>query len=159
MKQKVHDIRRIRSTIGTLLMVLAVLKIVHFLRLPMSLKADPVVDFITERELLIIVAGFEIIISAFLLAGQNAVRDGLIMLHFCAVATLYQISLTLIGDPPCGCLGIANEWIGSAAAKWIGRISLIVFWVAGYFLYNSELDASNSLDIETVKLQSKDHLT
>jgi hypothetical protein len=120
---------RVQYLLVAVLVVSAGLKILQFPLLPISHRTDPVLGFLTQRKTLILSSGFELILTVCLLKAKSSVHAGLVLLYFSIIASLYQLGLVLIGDPPCACLGIANNWLPGGVAKWITRSALVFFWV------------------------------
>ncbi len=125
----------IGTTLAAILILTALLKLLHFLQMPISnARPDVVVNFISNRELLLLSALFEVSVAAYLLKSIDAWRSALAILYFSLCATIYHLGLLVQGDLPCPCLGVVSDWMGHGVTTFVSRIILLVFWGLGVLL-------------------------
>ncbi len=126
--------------IALMLFVTAVLKVVQFVRVPLSaIITDPGITLLTNREALILGAVMEILVALSLIKSIQSGGSGQIILYFCTCASLYHLSLFTQSDQQhCSCLGVATDLLGARASTWLIRLMLSFLWVAGIFIFNEE---------------------
>lgn len=119
--------------IAGLLILTALLKLLYLFGTPITrVRADAVVTFLTNREVLLLGSVVEISVAILLIQSRDLWKCGVAVLYFTACATVYQCALLVRGDVPCQCLGAASDWLGFGTTATISRLLLAAFWVYAF---------------------------
>jgi len=98
---------------GLLLVAVGGLKFISvFTGVAYLFQPDPVLTFISNRNVLLIVGNLEIVTAAIILGHPESwlARYGLLAL--CATFAIYRLGLALLMvHQPCPCLGRASDWL------------------------------------------------
>jgi hypothetical protein len=98
--------------------------------------ANPLLDFLSNRQVLVVAAVVEIAVAWVLLSAQSNRSRAFYLSWIVAVFISYRGGLWLIRAPePCGCLGSIGQWLGisDAATNMLSLITLSVLAVAACF--------------------------
>ncbi|MCL4180008.1 MAG: hypothetical protein KJ072_19955 [Verrucomicrobia bacterium] len=95
--------------------------------------SDPLFDFLTTRQVLLLAAMFELTVAAALFMNRNLLTRCGLLLWISAVFVAYRVGLAAVGfDGHCPCLGALNYGLPISPAV-MDRLALglLVFLVAG----------------------------
>ncbi len=98
---------------AVLLVALAVSKVLDSTNEnPFFQQPDPLLPFLTNRQLMLLAAMFEVGVATYLWLSHNLSSRGWALLYFCAAAAAYKIgSLFVYNVKPCACLGIIGRYL------------------------------------------------
>lgn len=98
---------------AAVLALTATLKVIGFFATgPEQGRSDVVLDFVTNRELMILAAMLEYLLAAFLIRSRKLWMSACSLGYFLVCATIYQGALAALGNLPCNCLGATLRFVG-----------------------------------------------
>jgi hypothetical protein len=75
-------------------------------------EPDSVVQFVNNRQLMLIAGSFEIIVAVYVWFTASLTRRSLALIWFCSIVALYKAGRYLTRAVyPCSCLGILEKWL------------------------------------------------
>jgi len=100
-------------TAGVVLAIVGVAKIMSaFSGVRYLAQADPVLSFLSNKDLLLLAGGVEVLLAGALLLWPHLwyARYGLFSL--CTTFAVYRVGMVVMGvHSPCPCLGRASDWL------------------------------------------------
>jgi len=102
-------------------------------------EPDSVMQFLTNRQLLFVAAGLEIIVAIYIWFTASLKKRSFALLWFCSIVALYKIGRYYTrAFYPCSCLGILESWLKltwnqTDTISWLTLAFLAAFSIACLF--------------------------
>jgi hypothetical protein len=114
---------------GFLLLLVGVIKLISaFSGVAYLREFDPVLTFLHNEQVLIIIGNIELALAVLLLMSPNVLEVRLGLLALCATFVIYRISrLVLHVTTPCPCLGRASDWLHITPSHALALANCLLF--------------------------------